>query len=160
MTDTDTKTPVDPWAFLEDAVVSTDLATVKAPTPLADIPNMVRLACEKALIEAKVMKVRFPTEKMAKDFIRLAKAYALAREATAVIPAVAKADGVTERAEATVTGPVTIRPTLQNDKTVIHFTVKAPFTPTPTAATAAQAVAAAEAKAPQAPAPTAPKGRK
>jgi hypothetical protein len=117
---------VDPWAFLENAVQTTELVTVKAPTPLADIPNPIKVMLEKALTEAKVMKVRFPNEGMARQAIRFFKAYALSREATAVVPATDKSAAITH------TGPVSIRATQQNDKTVVHFTVKPPYTPTPT----------------------------
>jgi hypothetical protein len=172
MTITDTTTPattpeateVDPWAFLDttDAVQPTTF--IKAPPVEADIPAPIRAMCEKALIASTPMRVKFPDEKMAKDARKFMLGYALVRTATAVIPALAKTAKVAAREEVTVKGPVTIRATIQNDKLTLHFTVKAPFTPTPKATIptpAAPATAPTEAPAaPAAPAPAAPKGGK
>jgi hypothetical protein len=81
------------------------------------------------LTEAKVLKIRFPDEKTARECVKFVKAYALAREATTTAPIIVGGK-VTETIQHT--GPVTVRAVPQNDKKIVHLTVKVPFTPTPT----------------------------
>lgn len=121
---------VNPWAFLdlEGAVQPTTF--IKAPPVEADIPAPLRAMCERALIAATPMRVKFPDEKFAKDARKFMLGYALVRTVSATVPAHKAAAGSAVAAK-TVTGPVTIRATIQNDKVTVHFTVKAPYTPTP-----------------------------
>ena len=120
---------VDPWAFLDNADVVQPTTFIKAPPVEADIPAPIRAMCERALVAHTPMRVKFPDEKMAKDARKLMLGYALVRTITATVPAHKTTTG--DKPQATVTGPVTIRATIQNDKVTLHFTVKEPFTPEP-----------------------------
>jgi hypothetical protein len=142
--------PVDPWAFLGDAIESTDLTTVKKATTLSEIPLPVVSMCERALVENNVLKIRFPDEKMARDCVKLIKAYVGVREATATVRAVKNGKLTGETVDHT--GPVTARVVVQADKKVLHLTVKIPYTPTPkplTAEQVAEKAAADEAASPE-----------
>jgi hypothetical protein len=132
MTTTTEAPAFNPWAFLDDAGTVQPTTFIKAPPVEADIPAPLRAMCERALVACTPMRVKFPDETMAKDARKLMLGYALVRTISATVPA--HKQGTVDKPAATVTGPVTIRATIQNDKLTLHFTVKEPFTPTPTPA--------------------------
>jgi hypothetical protein len=136
--------PVDPWAYLADAGVVVATTFVKAPMTLGEIPLPIQAMLEKALAAKVPMKVKFLDAEMTSKALKFFKGYAIARETTTV-----SKDDAGNETSVTVKSPVTIRASASKaTPTLVHFTVKTPFTPTPKPTIPAPATPAPVAPAP------------